>query len=345
MSSDFRPGVVSVIVATYNRAGLLGDALDSVWAQSYRPIELIIVDDGSTDNTRPVAAAWTQAHSTDANFRVQYLYQENAGLSAARNFGLINSCGEYLQFLDSDDLLHPQRLERIVAVFTASVCDYIYTGFENFCARCGETISRRVPEAEGDPLELYCRGRLYINSLLTAWRRSFMLQVGPLDEELYVGEDNDYAIRALLTSRRGRPVPEVLARARRGGGDNLTNRLNTLEGHESRLQWETMLCRGISQSNVTLEARQALASKLYVAGIFTYPEFPLLGRQFGELAEGLGCGPAGVTGRRLRRVWRMGRFASRAYLLLARAKNLLRPLPEKAPHKCRTARACTETIR
>lgn len=338
MSEECESGLVSVILATYNRAGLLVEAMDSVWAQSYRPIELLIIDDGSTDMTREVVDNWSRGHGGDSGFHLCYFHQENARLSAARNLGLIESHGEYIQFLDSDDLLHPQRLARIVDAFKESLCDFVYTGYENFCVRCGETIGRRIPEAGGDPLDLFCQGRLYVNSLLMAWRRTLMIKVGPWDEDLLVSVDIDYAIRVLLTSRRGKPIQDVLARARRGGSDNMTNMQRTLKGYECRLHCQTMLCDGIKDSSVSRVARKSLASSLYSTGIFVYPNFPDLGRQFGELAEDLGYGPSGIVGWRLRTIWRAGRYVCAAYLFAVRAKDRSWPRGGSAAHKCQNTK-------
>ena len=81
--------------------------MDSVYKQTYRPIEIIVVDDGSTDNTCQVINEWGSKYAEDNGFRLQYFFQENAGAPVARNLGMIESQGEFIQFLDSDDLLHP----------------------------------------------------------------------------------------------------------------------------------------------------------------------------------------------------------------------------------------------
>ena len=96
--------VVSVIIPTYNRAHLVTQALDSVWAQTHRPLECIVVDDGSTDDTVSVVTDWKRDHYGDS-FSMQVLRQENQGAPAARNHGLEAATGEYVLFLDSDDLL------------------------------------------------------------------------------------------------------------------------------------------------------------------------------------------------------------------------------------------------
>ncbi len=94
----------SVIIPTYNRADLIGIAIESVLKQSYGSWELLIVDDGSTDNTKEVVTTYTDQ-------RIKYIHQKNAERSAARNNGIKQSKGSYICFLDSDDYYLPQRLQ------------------------------------------------------------------------------------------------------------------------------------------------------------------------------------------------------------------------------------------
>ncbi len=94
--------LVSVIIPTYNYAHFISEALESVRAQTYRNLEIIVVDDGSTDETRQVVARFPEA---------RYLHQNNQGIAAARNTGMRASRGDYLVFLDADDRLLPSALE------------------------------------------------------------------------------------------------------------------------------------------------------------------------------------------------------------------------------------------
>ncbi len=103
--------LISVVIPTYNRASLLKDALFSVYQQSHRPIELIVVDDGSTDNTEVVVSVFKNEH-VDSNFSLIYEYQTNAGGNVARNKGIRLATAEYVAFLDSDDLWMPLKLEK-----------------------------------------------------------------------------------------------------------------------------------------------------------------------------------------------------------------------------------------
>src|SRR5207245_5342110 len=102
--------LVSVIIPCYNQAHFLGEAIESVLAQSYPHFEIIVVDDGSTDNTEEVAGSYPE---------VRCLRQANQGQAAARNVGLGQSCGEYAVFLDADDRLMPEALAVGLAGFAA----------------------------------------------------------------------------------------------------------------------------------------------------------------------------------------------------------------------------------
>ena len=94
--------IISVIITCYNHAKYLPEAIESVLAQSYKEIEIIVVDDGSTDHTRQVCERYPV---------VKYIYQHNQGLSAARNTGIDHSSGDYLVFLDADDWFLPGALQ------------------------------------------------------------------------------------------------------------------------------------------------------------------------------------------------------------------------------------------
>lgn len=102
---------MSVVIPTYNRADFLAEAVQSVFNQTYRPIELLIADDGSTDNTESVVKRFAEQAEDLPGLSVRYLYQSNRGAQAARNLGLMASKGCYVHHLDSDDILHPQSVE------------------------------------------------------------------------------------------------------------------------------------------------------------------------------------------------------------------------------------------
>ncbi|MEK6285230.1 MAG: glycosyltransferase [Acidobacteriota bacterium] len=116
-------GVVSTIIPVHNRAGMLREAVASVLSQTYRPIEIIVVDDGSTDDTARVADQLVRTHPQE----VHVIHQSNTGPGLAREAGRQAARGEFIQYLDSDDLLLPEKFEKQVAGLNAnSQCGVSY---------------------------------------------------------------------------------------------------------------------------------------------------------------------------------------------------------------------------
>lgn len=117
--------LVSCVVPVFDGERYLAEALDSILSQTYQPVEIIVVDDGSTDGTAQVVAGYGE--------RIQYLFQENSGAPAARNRGIEAAQGEFVAFLDADDLWHKEKLARQMARFDArpelGICN---THQENF---------------------------------------------------------------------------------------------------------------------------------------------------------------------------------------------------------------------
>lgn len=111
-------GLISLIIPIFNAEKTLQRCLDSVRQQTYSNLEVILIDDGSTDGSRNICMSYTKRDS-----RLRYLYQPNAGVSAARNLGLDAATGTYVAFLDSDDWLSPDYLARLHTAM--SDCDLI----------------------------------------------------------------------------------------------------------------------------------------------------------------------------------------------------------------------------
>lgn len=198
MSPEFEPGLVSVIVPTYNRAHLIIETLDSVVAQTYRPIELLIIDDGSTDNTVNVVRQWQQDHRQNG-FTTHFFHHENRGAPAARNLGLIESRGEFIQFLDSDDLLKSDKLWRQVDLLNLKTDTTVaHEGWAQGRSWGDSRIFER--HQQSDMVEsLLCGKWNPPFSYLT--RRSTVLQTGPWDETLAVAQDFDFFLRISITNR------------------------------------------------------------------------------------------------------------------------------------------------
>lgn len=116
--------LVSIIIPCYNQAHFLDEALQSVFDQTYANWECIIVNDGSTDNTKEIAKKWDERDS-----RFFYSYQENGGLSSARNTGLNIANGDYIQFLDADDCLHHFKFQESLELVKQYNADLIITNY------------------------------------------------------------------------------------------------------------------------------------------------------------------------------------------------------------------------
>lgn len=156
--------LVSVIIPCYNQGKFLNETLESVYKQTYKDWECIIVDDGSTDNTRKIAEQWT---GKDPRFK--YYYKENKGVSSARNYGIEKAQGKYLQFLDSDDLLHKTKLEvSINEVKNNNDVTIVITDFKMISAD-----SKLITEA-------FCKldkDLFTLNNFLFQWNKTFSIQV------------------------------------------------------------------------------------------------------------------------------------------------------------------------
>lgn len=226
MQEECEPGLVSVVIPTYNRSSLIAETLDSVWSQTYRPIELIVVDDGSTDNTTQVIEDWRIKHSGDERFSLRYTVQEHSGAPAARNLGLIESRGEYIQFLDSDDLLHPQKLGiQVGRLLEDPSLEYVYSGTGKF----GEKIDWDSTPYVGYPvpgnqmLASFLRGGMW-NTLSGIYRRRACVAIGPWDESVPIYQDWEYNIRFLFGDPHVCYVDGMLSLARFNNGGRITEK-------------------------------------------------------------------------------------------------------------------------
>ena len=141
IKSDRSPRV-SVIIPTYNRATLIGDPIESVLKQTYTDWELIVLDDGSTDDTAQVVAQYGD--------RVRYVYQENAGETAARNAGFAHARGELISFLDSDDCMLPHNLDTLVHLLDEQSDAGIAYGWYYWMDKDGHPAMWEDPKIPGD---------------------------------------------------------------------------------------------------------------------------------------------------------------------------------------------------
>ena len=196
-SRDSLTGLVSCIVPVFNGERYLAETLDSVLQQTYPSLEILICDDGSTDGSADIAAAYGD--------RVRYLWQPKAGATAARNLGLAGAQGEFVAFLDADDLWHPEKLVCQVTLFDASPeLDVCVTYLQNFW----------IPELEEEkarfkdhPISGPQPG--FVASTLLA-RRYIFETVGLMDARWKHGSMTEWLARAEDRGATIHVLPEVL---------------------------------------------------------------------------------------------------------------------------------------
>ena len=218
--------LVTIVLPTHNRAHLIGRAIDSVLAQTHPALELIVIDDGSTDGTREVVAAFTDP-------RVRHLRNENpVGPSTARNIGIATAGpSSYLAFIDDDDEWLPHKLERQLAVFERGPADLAAVGCGRIDFDGREEV--QLPELRGLLFEdlLARRARGYGGALVLV--RRFPGEPDVLfDASLSCLEDADYTLRVART----RPldfVPEALVKVYQNhGGQHVWNSAGMVAGYD-----------------------------------------------------------------------------------------------------------------
>lgn len=174
--------LVSIVVVTYNRAHFLKDALDSILRQTFKDYEIILVDDGSTDNTKKIVEQYEGIH---------YIYQEHAGISKARNTAVKAAKGKWIATLDSDDLWNEEKLQKQVDYLRAHPdCRIVYTLFCKFTNIPKEELNER----QRDFLQI--NERWYLPSALIDSR--LFDEIGLFDETMEWGEDVDWDYRLVF---------------------------------------------------------------------------------------------------------------------------------------------------
>jgi len=204
----FNP-VVSVVIPAYNAEHWLAETIQSVLDQTYQEFEVIIVDDGSTDTTRRVVENFKDE-------RILYLYQENQGLSSARNSGIRAACGRYIALLDADDLFKPDKLAQQVARLEREPDLGVVTCGFDLIDDQGNWLREEQHWLHAPKINLHTL--LFWNPLLPSTlliRRIWFEKVGFFDESLRRYEDWEFSVRLALAGCRMEYVQKSLLSYRR----------------------------------------------------------------------------------------------------------------------------------
>jgi glycosyltransferase involved in cell wall biosynthesis len=197
--------LVSVIVPAYNAAKYLAQNIESVLRQTYRNFELLVVDDGSTDDTAEVVARYGD--------RVIYFRKPNGGGASARNYGIARSRGEFIAPLDADDYWLPGKLERTMAVFEKTAADVVFTAC-TYVDDDGRRLFDYFPRFRKHHLYNDLLLRNFIPNGTVLMRRKIVESIGGYDERIFIPNDWDLWLR-LAEVCRIEYLPEPLTCYRR----------------------------------------------------------------------------------------------------------------------------------
>ncbi|MEE8380892.1 MAG: glycosyltransferase [Thermodesulfobacteriota bacterium] len=201
---------VSVIIPTYNRAHVLREAIDSVLSQKYSDLELLVVDDGSTDHTKEVVSSYTS--------KLNYIYQEHKGVSAARNRGIKHTKGDYLAFLDSDDLWLPDKLSTQMRFMEDHPEIHICYTEERWIRRGVRVNPMKKHRKYSGMIFEHCLPLCIVSPSSVLIARSLLEEIGVFDEELKVCEDYDLWLR--ISARYPIYLLDTPLIIKRGGHDD-----------------------------------------------------------------------------------------------------------------------------
>ncbi len=200
--------LVSIVIPVYNLEEYIGNCLTKLINQTYNNLEIICVDDGSSDKSADIVKNFA-----DKDKRIEYVYQDNAGVSAARNKGLDTATGEYIMFVDGDDYLH----NRAVEVFVSCIQN---SDFDIVCAP--ERVTTSMQEADADVSDFSCIDTDSVGlfsyrfgSVLgkSVWSKIFRADLAKsvrFNSDFVNGEDANYMVRVLITGARAAVVDKPL---------------------------------------------------------------------------------------------------------------------------------------
>lgn len=266
--------MISIIIPIYNRAQLIEETIQSIKAQTYTKWECIIVDDGSTDNTKEV----TEELIRDDN-RFQ-LYnrpsQRKKGPSSCRNYGILKMKGDFIQFFDSDDIMHPKHLElkrRAIKNHDFVICQLQeFTG--DFSLKNINTISQLKIEKSNTLFDDFVTGKFPMMMVAPLWKASVLNPYLPIREDLHILEDHELYARALFKKKKAAIINKPLIFYRVGEQSSTNNFYSNIDyGLNSYIEAKKMVLKLSQKKPIKLAIlkmtlgffRQALAERNFKA--------------------------------------------------------------------------------
>jgi glycosyltransferase involved in cell wall biosynthesis len=305
--------LVSIIIPAYRAAPWLAATLDSALAQTHPRCEIIVVDDGSPDDTLRIASSYADRHPG----RLRVFTQPNAGASSARNHGLRLAQGDFIQYLDADDLLAPDKIARQLARLATAPTISIASGpWGRFTRSPADTVFSPEENWRDSPpldwLRLNFSGRGMMPPAAWLLPRSLTNRVGPWNETLSLNDDGEYFCRALLAASNVYFVPDAYSYYRSGILDSLSHSRSRRAWNSAWHSHEACACHLLAADD-TPASRRACADLFIRLAFAMYPDAPDLVGACERRAADLGGSPLRPAGGRAFRIastllgWRAAR--------------------------------------
>lgn len=218
--------LITVIIPTYNRVDFIEECINSVLTQTYSNLELLIIDDGSTDNTKNIVENIIE---TSRDPRIKYIYQENKGVAEARNTGIKNANGNLVAFLDSDDYWTKEKLEKQIKLIKTNDSDLVHTGFyiKDLNTITKSNLIKHNFDKRGLHFQLLKGNFICTSSILI--KKECLDKVGFFDKTFSPCEDYDMWLRLSEKKYIFDYIEENLLYYREYSSDNISKNIKNLE--------------------------------------------------------------------------------------------------------------------
>ncbi|HAS88827.1 MAG TPA: glycosyl transferase [Desulfovibrio sp.] len=283
---------VSVIIPTYNRAERVCRAIDSVLAQKFTDFECLVVDDGSTDDTVARLAEYIDP-------RLKGLIRQNGGVSAARNFGIANSNGEFIALLDSDDEWVPDKLKKQIPFMENGGFEISQT--DEIWIRKGKRVNQCKKHEKPEGMFFHRSLEMcMVSPSCVSFSRKFWDELGPFDEDMPACEDYDLWIRAGIKYPVGL-LRERLTIKHGGRPDQLSNSVGCLDLYRMYAIVKLLQSTGLSDDERDMALSELQRKAVYYIGGCRKrgreEEAARVERQIEDIVSGKKVIPSGILGK------------------------------------------------
>jgi glycosyltransferase involved in cell wall biosynthesis len=300
---------VSIIISAFNAEKYIQETLNSVFSQTWKNLEIIVVNDGSTDNTLSILETYSD--------KIKIISQENKGQDAALNNGYKNSSGDYIKFMDSDDLINPEMIERQMKVLEGSD-DYVAYGewarFYNDRPALAD-FTRLDYWKDASPLDFLTARpeRVMLQCGIMLIPRAILEKSGLWDERLILFNDTEFYTRVLLASKAIR-FTEGSRLYYRSGMTGSISAGRARKFYESTFLATCLLGERLVAAEDSYRVRNLVSNTFLMQYYHMYPKFPDLQKKHEDMISYYGHGTMGVDGGRVFKLlctWFGWKFAKR----------------------------------